>query len=213
MVLVPLLYTFLSRKKTELYEEVLEVVKDAVKWFHIAPPYVLTKIMSDFVLTIMNACTEVIHGVSLSGYYFHLGHTIYRRVQGEGLQEQYRDPLDRTVKWYTHMVLALAFFKADVVTSFAEFVWLNCMVNTMNSRNFLLFKPARSRRPTTRLRYPISLWNQYKTAINNSHRTNNMSEYCTIASNSLLVNTIQIFAQRSEKHRKRKAIQRSVLTN
>ncbi len=36
MVAVPLVYAFLSGKKTKLYKEVLGVVKDSVEWFHIA---------------------------------------------------------------------------------------------------------------------------------------------------------------------------------
>ncbi len=91
------MYAFPSGKKTELYKEVLEVVKDAVEIFNIAP-CAPSKIMSDFELAILNACREVFTGVPLSGYYFHLGQIIYRRVQGDGLEEQYRDPLNRTVK-------------------------------------------------------------------------------------------------------------------
>ncbi len=82
--MVPLVYAFLPGKKTECYEEVLEVVKDAVEGFHVAP-CALTKIMSDFELVIINACTEVFPGVPLSGCYFHLGQIIYRRVKGNGL--------------------------------------------------------------------------------------------------------------------------------
>ncbi len=84
--MVPLVHAFLSGKKTELYKEVLEVVKEAVERFHTVP-CVPTKIMSDIFPT-----------VPLSGCYFHLGQIIYRRVQGDGLQEQYQDPLDRIVK-------------------------------------------------------------------------------------------------------------------
>ncbi len=69
----------------------------------------------------MSAYTEVFPGVPLSGCYFHLGHLIYKRVQGDALKEQCRDPLDRTVKRYTHMLLAVAFVpEADVLTSFTE---------------------------------------------------------------------------------------------
>ncbi len=79
VVAVPLLYAFLSGKKTELYKEVLQVVKDAVKRFHTAP-CVPTKIMSDFKFAIINVCTEVFPGVPLSCCCFHLGQITYRRV-------------------------------------------------------------------------------------------------------------------------------------
>ncbi len=79
VVAAPLVHTFLSGKKTELYKELLEVVKDAVERFHIAP-CAPTKIMSDFELEIINACAEIFPGVPSSGCYFHLGLIIYRRV-------------------------------------------------------------------------------------------------------------------------------------
>jgi len=63
---VPFAYAFLSGKKTELYKDVLEVVKDAVQLFHTAPCAPI-KIISDFELAILNGCTEVFSGVPLSG--------------------------------------------------------------------------------------------------------------------------------------------------
>ncbi len=99
VVVVPLVHAFSSGKKTEHYEVVLEVVKDAVEWFYIAS-CVPTK--SDFELAV-NACTKVFPGVLLSGCYFHLGQIICRRRPGNGLQEQYRNPLYRTVKRYMHI--------------------------------------------------------------------------------------------------------------
>ncbi len=62
VVVIPLVYAILLGKKTELYKEVLEVVKDAVEQFHLAS-FAPTKIMSDFELAIINACIEVLPGV------------------------------------------------------------------------------------------------------------------------------------------------------
>ncbi len=140
-----------------------------------------TKIMNDFELAIINACTGLFPGVPLSGYYFHLGQIIYRRVQGDGLQEWYQDPLDRTVKNCTHILLALAFVpEADALTSFTE-LHRECLAELYDvydefNEFFVTGKPARGRHPVTRPRYPISLWNQYETAINKLHRVNNISE-------------------------------------
>ncbi len=47
--------------------------------------------------------------------------------------------------------------------------------HTMNSRNFLLLESQQGV-VAIRPRYPISLWNQYKIAINKVHRTNNVWE-------------------------------------
>jgi len=96
-VALPLVYALLSGKKTELYREVLQVVKDAVDRFRV-DACTPVKIMTDFELAIINACKEVFPAVPVSACYFHLGQIIYRRIQDDGLQEQYRDPLDTTVK-------------------------------------------------------------------------------------------------------------------
>ncbi len=66
VVVVSLMCAYLSGKKTELYKEVLEVVKDVVERLHIAT-CAPTKIMSDFELVIINTCKEVFPGVPLSG--------------------------------------------------------------------------------------------------------------------------------------------------
>lgn len=180
IVAVPLVYAFLSGKTTELYREVLEAVKAAVDRFNITP-CVPTKIMCDFELAILNACEMVFPGVPRSGCYFHLGQIIYRRVQAAGLQEQYRDPVDRSVKRFTHMLLALAFVpEDDVSTAFTE-LRRECPAELLGvyddfQENYITGRPARGRRRGTRPRYPISLWNQFATALDKSYRTNNVSE-------------------------------------
>ncbi len=57
----------------------LSSTKKFWKWlFHIAQ-CAPTKIMSDFELAIINACTEVFPGVPLSDCYFHLGQIIIQK--------------------------------------------------------------------------------------------------------------------------------------
>ncbi len=79
------------------------------------------------------------------------------------------------------MLLALAFVpEADVLTSFAE-LCRECPAELHGVYDefkefFYYWKASNGRHPAMRPRYPISLWNQYKTAINKSHRTNNMSK-------------------------------------
>ena len=41
--------------------------------------------------------------------FFHLYQSIYRHIQAEGLQNQYRDSRDRSMKIAAHMICALAF--------------------------------------------------------------------------------------------------------
>lgn len=47
--------------------------------------------------------------------FFHLGQSVYRRIQAEGLQELYNNAADRTLKTYTHMLLPLAYVPANDV--------------------------------------------------------------------------------------------------
>ncbi len=137
--------------------------------------------MSDFESAIINGCTQVYPGVPLSGCHFHLGQIVYRRIQSDGLQAMYRDPVDRTVKRYTHMLLALAFVpEADVPTAFAD-LRRECPAELHgvydNFKEFYISgRPARGRRQAIGPRYPVLFWNQYQTAIDRSHRTNNVSE-------------------------------------
>jgi hypothetical protein len=179
-VAVPLVYAFLTGKKTEQYEEVLRVVRDAVNRFNINA-CVPTKLMTDFELAIINASKAVFPHVPISCCFFHLGQIIYRRIQEDGLQQQYRDPLDRTVKRFTHMLLALAFVPAaDVPDAFAELrrecpPELHTVFDSF-SRYYISGTPARGRRRGRRPTYRPALWNQYQTAIEKSHRTNNVSE-------------------------------------
>ena len=45
--------------------------------------------------------------------FFHIGQSLYRGVQQEGLETQYNDPDDRTLKEYVHMILSLAFVPVE----------------------------------------------------------------------------------------------------
>lgn len=184
VVAIPSVYAFLSGKKTALYKEVLEVVRDAVNRYNI-DPCLPTKIMTDFEVAIINACREVFPNIPQSGCNFHLGQIVYRRVQESGLQEQYRDPCDRSIKKYTHRLLALAFVPvADVPNAFTTLraacpPALHDLYDDF-ARYYITGKPARGRgrnyRAAVPPRYSIEFWNQYDSALTKSHRTNNVSE-------------------------------------
>jgi hypothetical protein len=179
-VAVPLVYALLSGKTQAMYTEVLEVVRDAVAKFRVAP-CTPTKIMSDFEVAIINACRDVFPQVPVSACYFHLGQIVYQRIQDAGLQVQYRDPDDPMIKRYTHMLLALAFVpQADVQASFTE-LRRDCPEDLLPvfddfNEYYVSGRPRRGRRAPVAPRYPVRLWNQYDTALTKSHRTNNISE-------------------------------------
>lgn len=121
-VAVPLVYALLSSKETAQYEEVLRSVQRAAEEFGIlidAPQ----RVMCDFELAIINnAARNIFPNTSVSCCLFHLGQSIYRKIQEEGLQRAYRDPEDLDIKKASHMMLSLAFVPVDSVkNSFSKF--------------------------------------------------------------------------------------------
>lgn len=180
----PFVYALLPSKASEMYKEVLRSVRDAVAQFNVSqcnPQRILT----DFELSIINACREVYPQVLVTGCFFHLGQALYRRVQEEGLQVAYNDPDDRSLKLYTHMLLSLAFVPVtDVEIAFDE-LQATCPdemrpVMEYFEKTYVRGKAAarrgRSQRASIPPRYPPELWNQYNAAINKLHRSNNCSE-------------------------------------
>lgn len=178
---VPLVYALLTRKTTEQYTTVLRVVQEAVDEFNVAPCNP-ARFMTDFEKSILNACTAVYPTVTISCCFFHLGQSVYRRVQKEGLQEAYNNPEDRTLKVKTHMLLALAFVPVpDVPATFRllKNAWPEANfkpIMTYFDSTYVNGIPARGRRAAVAPRYPPHQWNQYESAVNKSHRTNNVSE-------------------------------------
>ncbi|KAJ8687467.1 hypothetical protein QAD02_023261 [Eretmocerus hayati] len=65
--------------------------------------------MADFEKAIINASGEVFPNAHVSCCFFHLGQSVYWHVQDEGLQQEYSDPLDRTLRDSVRMLLDLAF--------------------------------------------------------------------------------------------------------
>ena len=116
VVALPFVYALLSGKQKERYEEVLVAVRDAING--LGMPCAPGKILMDFEEGIIKACAKVFPGVPRSCCFFHLSQIVYRRVQANGLQAQYNDPDDRSMKKYIHMLLAVAFVPtADVPTA------------------------------------------------------------------------------------------------
>lgn len=194
-VALPFVYALLSSKTSVEYREVLQAVLNSAQAFQIrncSPEY----IMSDFELAIINAAHEVFPESEVRLCVFHLGQSVYRHVVSEGLSREYDDPEDRSVKLYTHMLLALAFVPPEDVKD--AFRLLREQVNLHQDNLLPVFDffdatyvngtPARAaargrgrarqgavprRLPP---RYSIESWNHYETTLDNRHRTNNVSE-------------------------------------
>ncbi|XP_052129491.1 uncharacterized protein LOC127750882 [Frankliniella occidentalis] len=114
-VALPLVFALLPSKMEVHYTLVLQKVREAAERFRIRATSGPTKIMTDFELGIINAARAVFPEAVIRLCFFHLGQSSYRKVQHIGLQEQYNDPEDRSIKNAVHSLLALAFLPADRV--------------------------------------------------------------------------------------------------
>lgn len=175
---LPFVYALLSSKETLQYSAVLHAVTTAAEEYNIrnCKP---EKIMTDFEQGIINAGFEVFN-CDISCCFFHLGQSLYRRIQSEGLQGEYQDPLNNILRTQTHMILALAFVPVNDIP--AVFKKLNRFATPMLTNVLQYFErnyigiPARGRRAAVNPLYPPALWNQRDAALNGNHKTNNISE-------------------------------------
>lgn len=136
--------------------------------------------MTDFEQAIINASYEVFDDVSISCCFFHLGQSLYRNIQENGLQAAYQNLENETVRNQTHMILALAFVPVtDVPRVFQKLK--EVAVDELDSiidyfeKNYV-GTTARGRRAAVVARYPPILWNQRDAALAGDHKTNNVSE-------------------------------------
>ena len=177
---VLLVYAVLTGKFQELYTLVLERLKEYCGRYNIDLPDPVT-VISDFELAIINSCKEVIRNARFLVCYFHLGQSMNRKIQEEGLQVAYRDPEDREIKTAVHMMLALAFLPVqDVIRAFEELrrespQELLLILDYFES-TYLRARRARTRRPRAAglPLYPIPRWNQHEAALTGGSRTNNL---------------------------------------
>lgn len=177
---VPLVYALLSSKESVQYKTVLRAVANKAREYHIAncQPQ---KIITDFEMSIITACTTVFPNVPVSCCFFHLCQSIYRRVQSEGLQVAYSDPEDSSLRLYVKKLLALAFVPIADVAAVFNLLDTNAPEELEDivdyfGKTYVIGVPARGRRRARQPRYPPRLWNQYTAAREGSHRTNNISE-------------------------------------
>ena len=65
--------------------------------------------MTNFEVAIINAAKSVIGANTVCCCLFHLAQAVYRRVQSEGLQQQYADPEDSSIRDVARLLVALAY--------------------------------------------------------------------------------------------------------
>ena len=121
-VWTPGVYSLLSSKQKETYEELLGL---AVELIQVelnktpSPNYVL----SDFELSFMKAVKKVFPNTQIFGCLFHFGQVVWRRVQKYGLQSSLSQAKNVYLRSDLHSLISLAFVPvADVKDNFDDLV-------------------------------------------------------------------------------------------
>jgi hypothetical protein len=164
---VPLVYALLPDKTEATYERVFRKLVELRSALNPAT------IMADFERASLNACAAVFPAARLTGCLFHLGQSLWRRVQEEQLTATYRD--DEDFRLNVKMLLALSFVPCpNVVGAFENLVAtfddiMTPMVDYWEDN--YVGRMRRNRRGNPR--FPIVLWNVYDRLADGLPRTNN----------------------------------------
>lgn len=119
-IALPYVYALLRNKQEITYAKVLQIVIHKIQEFF-GDWQVPEIIMTDFELGIINSVKNVVK-TNVKACFFHLRQSVYRRIQSEGLQQEYNNPNDRSIKIATQKMVALAFLPIEeVVDTFDDF--------------------------------------------------------------------------------------------
>lgn len=103
------------------YQKVFDILYEKVEEFGI-PLKEPTLVLGDFEMAVINAVISCFGEDILRLCFFHLCQSVYRHIQGNGLQTSYNDPDDRSIKAAAHQLCALAFVPPeDVIRVFLKF--------------------------------------------------------------------------------------------
>ena len=176
---VPLVYALLPNKPLEFYAKVFRAIKEKATQLRV-PNVTPNTIMGDFKLAVSNAAEEIFPTTNVRYCFFYMGQSLYRQVQSEGLQAQYSNPDDRSLREATHMTLALAFVPTDdieeVFNKLYDDVPDSYVPIIQYFENYVIGRRARGRRRTVPPRFLLSKWNAYEATLQNQQRTNNIYE-------------------------------------
>lgn len=158
--------------------------------------------MVDFELGLINATAEVFgRDLQIIACFFHLCQSAFRHVQSVGLQREYNDANDATIRDAVRQMCALAFVPIhDVIRVFELFKqsaprgrfsqiveYFEVSLKKKKFERFIIFvsyfketyvrgQRLRGRNRWSGPRYSITLWNHYDSVVNEESRTNNASE-------------------------------------
>lgn len=171
----PLVFALLPNKTKSMYNKFLSVLKNNQE--NLNPNTIIT----DFEQAFISAAGEIFVQSNLHGCNFHLGQSMYRHLQSEGLVTLYGNDLE--FSQCIRMLLALAYVPPDDVRRTYKLL--------IKSELFVGYKEQlgkiieyfertwvgdRNRRGSRPPLFPIEMWNCYDATINDNARTNNPAE-------------------------------------
>ena len=160
-------YCLLPNKRTQTYTEMLNEI------CRITDVQNIGSIMIDFEPSMIQALENVFPGVPVKGCLFHLCKSIFRRVQSEGLVEQYTN--NEEFRTAIRMTGAISFVPvADTIQAFeslSEFAIEPAQVILDYFETNYVGELRRGRRLEPR--FPHAMWNMNARVLNNIARTNN----------------------------------------
>ncbi|KAL7299220.1 hypothetical protein TKK_0007815 [Trichogramma kaykai] len=167
-------YALLSSKEESQYIAVLSAILESATNFNIqCKPEV---IMTDFEMAIINSCEEIFPDARIACCFFHLGQSLYRKVQELGFSEAYNDEKDRSFKKFAMMLLGLAFVPVTDVPSVMRSLKKSAPNSLQALYRYFDETYVSGKTRASPPRYPIKLWNQFVATQEGTHRTNNISE-------------------------------------
>jgi len=174
-LVIPLVYILMTNRTKEAYAEVLRQL------LILKPDLNPKSIKIDFEQSFISAFKQIFPNADISGYFFHFGQCVWRKVQSTGLQKKYAK--DSTFAPHVKQLCALTLVpELDVVKSFNTILESQYFID-----NEQLFEPLvdhfeetwidrtvrnRRRKPL----FPIEMWNCYDNVINDQPRTNSAVE-------------------------------------
>lgn len=167
---IPLIYVLMGTKTQADYERVFQKVLE------LRPSLTPISIMIDFEKGSMNALSTVFPNATVLGCLFHLGQSLWRRIQNEGLSNLYRD--DENIKLYSKMLIAMSFVPPEDVGSAFDELSESRPDNLQNVYDYwednYVGRLRRNRRANPL--FPITMWNMRGRVADGMPRTNNSVE-------------------------------------
>lgn len=174
----PVVLALMERKTRTLYDDLFELLKDKVQELlhkDLSPDYVST----DYEAGAISAVQEAFPDAVIAGCLFHLGQSFWRRLQAEGLAEEYSLEENEDLRSQFHSLIAIAFVPVEDVPEVFNTLKdeiegdLERVVDYVEDNYVLGRRQGRGRR---RPLFPPSVWNCYDRVLAGLPRTINTCE-------------------------------------